>query len=292
MHQVHTLNQLVRIGRAHWASCRGVRWVVSWPHPQPYCGKARPCRKPGRPCRRLYRDTPSTKAIHGASCRALSCVSQPQAPYHGAPWPCRSLYRSPWLHCIATERSPSSATILQLYRDTPLGQAMQARAAACPARRPTVSWLSDGRVVPVSRYNPAAKPPSCHDTIYCIATHSPYSQALARAPLALARGSTVSQVESSAVSWPTMCACYALCHDTVHCSVTKCKMGSSPAYCLHFVFFFTSFFFLLQLLENHPNFFSIKPNKFIKIYFIHFFSSFTHCKTLEKNFFTSFFFFI
>ena len=46
---------------------------------------------------------------------------------------------------------------------------------------------STGRVAPVSQYNPAAKPPSCHDTIYCIATHSPNSQALAYAPLRAGR---------------------------------------------------------------------------------------------------------
>ena len=60
---------------------------MSWPPPQPYRGRARPCRKPSqpcrrpdRPCRRLYRDTPTTKAMR---------VSQPPASYHGAPWLCR-----------------------------------------------------------------------------------------------------------------------------------------------------------------------------------------------------------
>ena len=37
--------------------------------------------------------------------------------------------------------------------------------------------------------------------------------------------------------------------------------------------------------------FSSKPNKFIEIYFIHLFSSFTHCKTLEFVFSSHHFFF-
>ena len=44
---------------------------------------------------------------------------------------------------------------------------------------------SPSRVTPISRYNPAAKPRTCHDTPIRIATQSPSSQALARAPLAL-----------------------------------------------------------------------------------------------------------
>ena len=66
VHQVHTLTQPVRTGRAHcsrWAPCRGVRCAVSWPPPRSYRGRARLCRKPGRPYRRLYHDTPSTKAM-------------------------------------------------------------------------------------------------------------------------------------------------------------------------------------------------------------------------------------
>ena len=65
---------------------------------------------------------------------------------------------------------------------------------------------------------------------------------------------------SPAVSWPLLPAharlLRALCHDTVHCIVTKCKMGSSPACCLHFFFFHIIFFFSFQLLENHQFFFS------------------------------------
>ena len=76
-------------------------------------------------------------------------------------------------------------------------------------------------------------------------------------------------------------------------------MGSSPSSCqklFPFFFFFHSFFFSFQLLENHQRkifffSFSSKPNKFIKIYFIHFFSSFTHCKTLENVFFLHIIFF-
>ena len=98
---------------------------------------------------------------------------------------------------------------------------------------------------PVSRYNPAAKPPSCHDTPIRIATQSPNSQALAHAPLTLARGPAVSQ-GLSFVSWPKHAMSWALqqcpaalCHDTIHCIVTQ--MGSSPSS----LCFFFSFFFLI-----------------------------------------------
>ena len=81
----------------------------------------------------------------------------------------------------------------------------------------------------------------------------------------------------SAVSWPCpwpyrgpcCMSIRALCHDTVHCIVTKCKMGSSPACCLHLFFYF---FFLILATRKPPFFFHfpILPNKFIKVYFIYF----------------------
>ena len=74
-------------------------------------------------------------------------------------------------------------------------------------------------------------------------------------------------------------------------------MGSSPFQLQQpFPFFFShQFFFLIPATGKPPNFFfsfSNKPNKFIKIYFIYFSSSFTHCKTSQKKIFTSFFFFL
>ena len=79
-----------------------------------------------------------------------------------------------------------------------------------------------GHVVPVSRYNPAAKPPSCNDTIYCIATHSPAARPLCagwpcHGLARLCRG-------------PLCCAPSHACHDTNHCIVTQSwRMGSSLA---------------------------------------------------------------
>ena len=79
----------------------------------------------------------------------------------------------------------------------------------------------------------------------------------------------------------------------------KEEMGSSPAPLQRFSFFFLFFsihffFFFIHATGKQTTqkilyyiyifFFSISsiPNKFIKIYFIHFFSSFTHCKTQKK----------
>ena len=63
----------------------------------------------------------------------------------------------------------------------------------------------------------------------------------------------------------------------------------------HCTFFFFShhFFFLIPATGKPPKkifiyffHFPIELNKFIKIYFILFFSSFTHCKTSKKKFFS------
>ena len=84
-----------------------------------------------------------------------------------------------------------------------------------------------------------------------------------------------------------------LCHNTISCIVTLApNMGSSPSSCqkLFLSRFFSLFFFILATRKSPTKnilffSFSSKPNKFIKIYLIYFsFSSFTHCKTLEKNF--------
>ena len=78
----------------------------------------------------------------------------------------------------------------------------------------------------------------------------------------------------------------ALCHDTNCCIVTQCKlkMGSSPAAFLH-LFFSISFLLHFSSSIGRPKkkkiyfLFSINLLKFISFIF---FSSFTHCKTLEK----------
>ena len=75
------------------------------------------------------------------------CTARRIADYLIVSW--LSSVRSPWLPCIATQRSPFSATIQQLYRDTPLGQTMR---------------------------------PLCHDTIHYIVTHIRRKWAVAQPP--------------------------------------------------------------------------------------------------------------
>ena len=94
-----------------------------------------------------------------------------------------------------------------------------------------------GRVVPVSRYNPAAKPRVPCTGRPCRGHGWPYRNAC-RAP-------------QHAPTWPCRGLVPLLCHDTMHCIMTHAgKMGSSPFQHLHCFFFFT-FFFPFDLLEDH-----------------------------------------
>ena len=111
----------------------------------------------------------------------------------------------------------------------------------------------------VLQHNPPAAGPSR-------ACRSPCAQA-GRIVACLSRFVVVSLV----VSWPLLLVharlLCALCHDTVHCIVTKCKTGSSPAYCLHLFFFPLNFFF-------HSNYWKTTRNIYIYIYiYIYSFSS-------------------
>ena len=109
---------------------------------------------------------------------------------------------------------------------------------------------------------------------------------------------------SPAVSWPSLPghAHPVSQYSPLYCDSHKEEMGSSspappPPPALSPFFFHTIFFPSFQLLEipqkkNIFFFIFSKPNKFIKIYlFFIFFSSFTHCKTLEKKFLHINFFF-
>ena len=90
-----------------------------------------------------------------------------------------------------------------------------------------------------------------------------------------------------------------LCHDTVYYIMTQNRewavahptASDQIFFFLHFSYWKTTNIYIYIYIS-----FSSKPNKFIKIYFIPFFSSFTRCKTLENFFlhiiFFSFFFFI
>ena len=147
---------------------------------------------------------------------------------------------------------------------------------------------------------------------FCIATQLPAKRTarrVARAPSTVSQDAWPYRGRAVAVSWPAA-PCHGvplraasqpcpalLCHDTIDYIVTqhKLKMGNKPFHSLLF-FFSHQFFFLIPATGKPPKenifffSFSSKLNKFIKIYFIHFFSSFTHCKTLE-NFFSSHHFF-
>ena len=151
---------------------------------------------------------------------------------------------------------------------------------------------------------PSSQAASGHDTIYCI-VHSPPArpcarelQALSHLPLGRIAGPPRPYCGRG---WPCRGPalvpqrCQALlCHNTISCIVTQHQTWAvaHPTAFLSRNFFF----FLIPTTGKPPKkniFFSIssKPNKFIEIYFIHFFSSFTHCKTLEIFFFSSHHFF-
>ena len=113
-------------------------------------------------------------------------------------------------------------------------QAVRPRAAARPARRPTVSWPLTGCIMgPWRRAAGRIVAPCC-------------------APL----------------------HAYALaCHDTIRCIVTQsCKMGSSPSsFPAHTFFFSLIFFSLFHLLEDHKKKKFIYIYIYIYIYIFHIF---------------------
>ena len=153
-----------------------------------------------------------------------------------------------------------------------------------------MSWLPCGRIVACLATHPTARP--------CA------QEAHASRPCRVPPGHVVGLVAVSwgrvarlmAISWPP---CYtplspmsrykALYRDQVQ------KWAVAQPDFLHY-FFFSSFIFFFHSCYWKTNYpkkymlllffsFSSKPNKFIKIYFIHFSSNFTHCKTPEKYFF-------
>ena len=135
--------------------------------------------------------------------------------------------------------------------------AVSPRSRARPCTLPaSYRRVSPGRVASISRHNPAAKPRACHDTPIRIAIQSLSNQALAQAPLALARGPAVSQ-PSLAVSWPLLTvsqgrivvvpclskrALARLFHDTIYCIVTQNRewaVAHPAAFDQVFFFFFS-----------------------------------------------------
>ena len=117
-----------------WPSLR-THYAVSQAWPGRVVAPSRPCRRLGWPCRRLYHDTPSTKAMR------VHCVLRYCA--------CRRPKR-----CIVAHHGRVAACIAAILRyksrpqprykvcivTRPPCQAMRARAAARPARRLAISW--------------------------------------------------------------------------------------------------------------------------------------------------------
>ena len=254
VHQVHTLNPACTHRpcalRPGWP-CRGSVMslcpAVSWLVASRVAGLAgRPCRKPSRSCRSLYRDTPSTKAMH-APCRALPRV---------------------------------------LLRLCAVSQGVE-RHIAAPGYT-----ISRHKVAPQPRYKvcivtrPLARP---YARVRCRKPRAawPYRRPY-RALILPCRG--LSRPYHGRVPYANCALCYPVSRYK-NCIVTQTwKRGSSPSSFVSAAFPFFSHFFShsCYLKKNHQkkifSHFLVEPNKFIKIYFIHFFSSFTHCKTSEKKF--------
>ena len=178
MHQVHTLTQPVRTGRAHcsrWAPCRGVRCAVSWPPPRLYRGRARLCRKPGRPYRRLYHDTHSTKAMRAHRVVRYRACRRPKRrimAHHGRVAAC--------IAAILQYKSCSQPRYKVCIMTCPLARPCS-RGLPHAQRRPAVSWpfnshivaqarLCRGRVVALGCAPLRCLALLCHDTISCIVT--------------------------------------------------------------------------------------------------------------------------
>ena len=117
---------------------------------------------------KLYRDlTPAARHVASVSQSCCVVLQGAATPYHSL----AATYRN-------TKRSPL-ATIQNLYRDSPHGQATPARASFASTRRPAVSWplldMSWGCVTGLLALSwpPTARPCAlCHDTTYCIVTQT------------------------------------------------------------------------------------------------------------------------
>ena len=183
-------------------------------------------------------------SAHSAPCRAVAALYRSVSlPYHSA-----------WCAISRPKAAPLSATIQFLYRD-PLLARPRARALALPyalERDRPCRGPCHGRIAGLPRPYRRQAPPCRGRVLAC-----------SWAPLPSLSQYILLYCDSSLKSW-------AVAHPTA------IKIN-----------FHTFFFLTFQLLENLSKiiiFFSIssKPNKLFKIYFIHFFFSFTHYKTLEK----------
>ena len=116
--------------------------------------------------------------VHSAPTLGLACAHTAPALRRvaGLAWSCRRpdlVVSQAWPGLVTAHAWPCRA-LCSAHRVAPPPHALPC------VSQPHVPYrgASAGRVAPVSRYNPAVKPTSSHDTIYCITTHSPSSQAL------------------------------------------------------------------------------------------------------------------
>ena len=162
----------------------------------------------------------------------------------------------------------------------------------------------------IATQNLSSQTLSCHDTIICIVTFTPYQIARPSfntiwcpaiqfpSPLHTQDYSavTIQQLYRDTLSLPANLHnlhTQRPCHDTIfHCIVTLFWAVAQISSCIFFSFCHTFFSLLHFCYWKHPkntypfffSSFSSAPNKFIKIYFHSFFFNFTPCKTLENNF--------
>ena len=221
-----------------------------------------------------------------AHCALAGHVASPEPAVSQAPsavsWSCR------WADHIVAHQAPCPG----LSRDTLNSQA----SAPCHDTIVCIVTRLANQTAHLSRYKdcivtqpPAASPSlmSRYKTLYCDTLYQPgCARARCRTPLHAAgrvvgmAGRVVGMagrvVGRSPAPRP---ASSTLCHNTIHSIVTQ-KNNGPTSLCL---FFFIFYFFILATGKPPKIFFffsfSNKPNKFIEIYFIHFLSSFTHCKT-------------
>ena len=160
--------------------------------------------------------------MHSAPTLGPTCAHTALALRHvlGLAWPCRKL----GLAVSQRPRALARHVVGRVLRT--VSCTISSRRAPC--REPSTSYRGayPGRVAYVLRYNPTAKKPPYHDTIYCIATHSPTAKSCLRAPLAPRAGRPCRGASRSyrgkvvALSWAWPGRIVALWLRPVSCHVT------------------------------------------------------------------------
>ena len=243
----------------------------------PACAHTAPCRKPGlavsKPGLVVSKAWPGRVAGLAWSCRSARLAVSQRTPGRVA------------VHASAPCRTPASVAAHRVLASPAVSCSQLAVSWPCP--RPCRSLSCDTTQRPsrppvtihpfVSQHNPPAVRPSSErrsplrEHRQCRRASRPCrrpSHRQYRGPIRSCPGRMVG-VDA------TPCL---MCHDTMHCIVTKAgKWAKAHLTTRKIFFFFTSFFFsFVHLLEDHKKtyyfffHFSVEPNKFIKIYFIFF----------------------